>query len=356
MATIKKEMLKDSYGQHEKKILQGLGLSSSKLLHLGRNMGARILEMLEEESDEIRRMGQWSPSMFDNHYSCKLPLRPIRKLAGFQSDSKLYYNKRAVVEPSESMLRSTPMGHWCYDAYSAVIEKDQDGKHQTAQHVLRFLCELNRIFLQDAAAITVLHDRGDHPIFKHIPMIATEEWEAYCIEMKQALDNDTNPLDASLEKVLPEVHQRLHCQDLTLKELHDKVDSGFDRVTASVTLGFNQMEQQRSHEREAVNRRMATILVAMNVAQQFLLEGSSNARLPEHREDDTELSPASNFTGDDVLDEEAKAPLVEDVINRYTSDGWDVIGQRRRAHGETEETIQQAIEFGNLLLQIKLEC
>jgi hypothetical protein len=62
----KTEMLNDSYGIHIKKILTKLSLSCSKLLHLGRNMGARILGMLEEESEEIRRMGQWNPSMFDN--------------------------------------------------------------------------------------------------------------------------------------------------------------------------------------------------------------------------------------------------------------------------------------------------
>jgi hypothetical protein len=54
----KTEMLNDSYGIHIRKILTKQCLSCSKLLHLGRNMRARILEMPEEESEEIRRMGK----------------------------------------------------------------------------------------------------------------------------------------------------------------------------------------------------------------------------------------------------------------------------------------------------------
>jgi Centromere DNA-binding protein complex CBF3 subunit, domain 2/Transcriptional activator of glycolytic enzymes len=296
-----KEMLNDGYGKHVKKVLQGLNLSCSKLLHLGRNLGARILEMLEEESEEIRRMGQWSPSMFDNHYSCKLPLGPIRKLAGFQSDSKLYFNKRTVVEPSNFLQRNTPMGKWCYDAYDGVLEKDIEGKRQTAQHVLRFLCEMNRVFLQDAAAMSVLHERGDHPMFHHIPLFQSEEWMAYCAEMKHALENEENPLDASLEKVLPGVHQRLHYQDLAIKDLHEKVDSRFDDLTTTVTEGFKRMEAISVGDKDASNWRMAS--VALNVAQQ-LLRGSSGASPMDLVQEVNEPAEVQmDFTGTHVADD-----------------------------------------------------
>jgi hypothetical protein len=69
--------------------------------------------------------------MFDNHYSCKLSLGPIRKLAGYNSDDELYYNTRTIVMPDEALLPTTPIGKWCYDASAAVLEEDPEGEHQT---------------------------------------------------------------------------------------------------------------------------------------------------------------------------------------------------------------------------------
>jgi hypothetical protein len=117
---------------------------------VSRNIGACILEMLEEESEEIHRMGQWNPSIFDNSYSAKLPLGPMRKLAGYHSSTKMYYNPRTTCIPKDDLHRATPMGAWCYNALEGVLEVSNDGGNQTAIHTLKFFCELNRVFLQDA--------------------------------------------------------------------------------------------------------------------------------------------------------------------------------------------------------------
>ena len=134
--------------------------------------------MLEEESEAIRRMGQWNPSIFDNSYSARLPLGPMRKLAGYHSSNKMYYNTRSTIEPDVSLLRSTPIGKWCYNALDGVLESSTEGDNQTAIHTLRFFCELNRIFIQDAAAMMVLHpERGDHPIFTDLAIFSTVEFK-----------------------------------------------------------------------------------------------------------------------------------------------------------------------------------
>lgn len=173
-----KELSKDTYGDHIGRILSRLKISCNKLCHLGRNIGARILEMLEEESEEIRRMGQWCPSIFDTSYSAKLPLGPMRKLAGFTSSNKMYYNPRTTVIPDNDLLRATPIGKWCYDGLDGVLEASKDGDNQTAIHTLRFFCELNKIFIQDAAAMLVLHpDRQSHPIFNELAVFSTVEFE-----------------------------------------------------------------------------------------------------------------------------------------------------------------------------------
>ena len=142
------------------------------------SIGARILEMLEEESEAICRMGQWNPSIFDTSYSAKLPLGPMRKLAGYHSSNKMYYNPRTTCMPSEDLSRATPIGAWCYTALSDVLDASTDGDNQTAIHTLRFFCELNKIFLQDCAAMMVLHpERQDHPVFRELSVFSTDKFQ-----------------------------------------------------------------------------------------------------------------------------------------------------------------------------------
>jgi Centromere DNA-binding protein complex CBF3 subunit, domain 2 len=103
---------KDSYGDHISKILQRLGLPMNKLLHIGRNIGAKILELLEEEDEAIRKMGQWNPSVFDNSYSAKLPIGPMQKLAGYQGKSQtiLQYANSSGVSRYTTTEHSSRMG------------------------------------------------------------------------------------------------------------------------------------------------------------------------------------------------------------------------------------------------------
>ena len=176
-----KSMTNDSYGDKIRAVLKKLQITSSKALHLGKNIGAKILDLLEEESEEIRRMGQWNPSMFDTHYSSKLPMGPIRKLAGYASTNKMYFNTRTTVKPCDLLLRSTPIGKFAYDGLSGVTDKLIDGgSHDTAYAVLSFLTKLNEVFLQDAAAM-MLDGRGDgrkeHPVFNELEVFQLEEFK-----------------------------------------------------------------------------------------------------------------------------------------------------------------------------------
>jgi len=162
--------------------------------------------MLEEETKEILRMGQWSSGVWDNSYSSKLPLGPIRKLAGFVG-SKMHFNARTVINLPEGLLKSTPIGCWCYKALDEVTAAcAETGKNETACEFLRFMCELNKMFLQDAAAMSVLYpDRATHPIYQ-LPPFHRDEWPTHLEEMRAALSGEDNPLDASLEKVTPALH------------------------------------------------------------------------------------------------------------------------------------------------------
>jgi hypothetical protein len=171
-----KEMGSDSYGSHIGKVLGRLGLPRNKLLHLGRNIGARILELLDEEDEAIRKMGQWNPSVYDNSYSSKLPMGPMRKLAGYHGNSRLYYNARTAVDPPMSLLSKTPLG-WVYSVNDTLMDRHDIQDHPTLMYVMRFFIQMNVIFVQDTTAMAVLHpERMNHPIYREFPLFSSRDW------------------------------------------------------------------------------------------------------------------------------------------------------------------------------------
>ena len=188
-----KPMRNCSCASHLKSVLKRLRMAICKLLHLGRHIGAKILELMEEEDEAIRRMGNWNPSVYDNSYSTKLPMSPIRKLAGFGDGNSLHYNARSAVLPSDELRRMTPFA-WCYDACDGTLE--YDSSKYTALGFLRFMKEINDILLQDAAATMLLHEeRCNHPLFEDIPVFSSDQFLVFKEEMKNALESETCPRD-----------------------------------------------------------------------------------------------------------------------------------------------------------------
>ena len=75
----------------------------------------------------------------------------------------------------------TPIGKWVYGAYEGVTDHAPPGKKMTVISFLKFFIELNKIFLQDAAAIVALHpERKDHSIFQKMPCFLSEEFKVSC--------------------------------------------------------------------------------------------------------------------------------------------------------------------------------
>jgi hypothetical protein len=242
-------MSNHSFAKKLGEVLVKLHLSSEKILHLGRKLGPKILELLNENSEEIRRMGNWNPSIFDKCYSNKLPQGPIKKLAGFYGSNDRYYLPRSLVHPPEQLLKATPIGTWVYDRLAGIRNvhvKSKKAKHQTAWHSLCFFRELNKIYLQDAAAMTILHpDRKEQMMFRNIGIFTTDEWTSFCEQMRQSLETQTNPADVGLETVMPGVHQRFR-----------SLESSLNQLTATVSEGLQQMEAH-ALEREVANRQRA---------------------------------------------------------------------------------------------------
>jgi len=90
-------MVNGSHGKHIWKVFNALSIICDKLLHSGRNLGGKTLELLETVQEEIRAMSHWNPSVFDQACLSELPMGPICKLAGFRSNNGFCFNTRTVV-------------------------------------------------------------------------------------------------------------------------------------------------------------------------------------------------------------------------------------------------------------------
>ena len=97
-------------------------------------------------------------------------------------------------------------------AVLAAKEEATDGSQSylnTAVCFLELLEQLALVFLQDAAAMLILHpERGDNAMFMHIPVLKTEKFKRFVEKMRVALENSENPTDYNLEAALPGVQQR----------------------------------------------------------------------------------------------------------------------------------------------------
>jgi hypothetical protein len=313
-----KAMTNDSYAKAIKAVLLGLGIAAIHLVHLGRNLGPKLLEMLEEESDAIRQLGNWNPSMQDSCYSTKLPMRPIRKLAGFVQANGMHYNPRTMVEVPEELARLTPIGGWAIDAFTNIeaAVSEQGLPKFTAYNVLKFLVELNRVFLQDAAAIMVNHpERVSHPLFRlevfqtdeflvsrddstifllHLSCLLTYLFKTFKNSISLAIaDTGESPLDAKLEAVLPGVHQRLVANQREVVSLRTFVTTEFSNLGSQISEAFANQElaiQERDQQ---------TGEAYLSLAQRLLGEGRSPNRPSPNRPRPTSLGVEATNSDDD---------------------------------------------------------
>jgi hypothetical protein len=84
------------------RVFKMMNLPMKHTANIGRTLGPKALEMLEFSQDEIKILGNWDPKTQESTYSSKLPMAPIRAIAGFQYAGGSHYNPRtAVVVPEE---------------------------------------------------------------------------------------------------------------------------------------------------------------------------------------------------------------------------------------------------------------
>lgn len=150
-------MAPTTYANAMKTVQENLGMPRGHLTHLGRNLGAKLLDRDEIPSEEIRRLGNWNPSIQESCYSTKLPMTAIRAIAGFSTGNGIYYNKRTTVDVPLELQKLTPIGEFVFDGLRTLENSDSTREKGTASRFLQFLRSINIAFLQDIAVMKLEH-------------------------------------------------------------------------------------------------------------------------------------------------------------------------------------------------------
>ena len=252
----KKEMRNDTYGKHLKSILILLGMACNKILHLGRNLGAKILDLLQEEESSIDAMGQWAQTIRRTCYSSQLPLGPMKRMAGFE-DGKFYMLTRGAVQPPDELRRMTPIGEWCYKTLEELKATSQPGEYKTAIRFLYFMADLNDVWLQDCAAIMVLHpERAQHPMYEDFSLFNTLAWERFRDQMRNELQTESIPFNLALENVLPGLQALQGANLSAVNAINNKVDgmvATVNQISDRIHGGLLRSESQKLLREDLAN-------------------------------------------------------------------------------------------------------
>jgi Centromere DNA-binding protein complex CBF3 subunit, domain 2 len=180
----REEMKSDTYGDKVKEHLRALGLPMNKVLHLGRNLGTKYLDIMEVDVNEVKRMGQWNQSIYEKAYSSKLPMTAIRQLAGFEEASGMHFNTRTQVFPSDELQQMTKLGILSHQM-AAQFSGEEASKHPTAWGVINWMKDLSVIFLQDVAAMIVQfpEDREMAALEREFTVLRSQEFKVqqFCL-------------------------------------------------------------------------------------------------------------------------------------------------------------------------------
>ena len=230
-ADLTKEMSNDSYSKFLKKILSKLGIASNHIVHLGRVLGSAELELLENEREGTLDMGNWSADVHKRSYSIKMPIKSLRKAGGFVLADGMHHNTRTTVEPDDEalLIGVFPFVRRCLEAVREAKREAEASKAQnylnTALAFLEMLDHLALVFLQDAAAMLVLHpERKEMAMYKHIGVLKSNMFALYVEKMRFALVSKDVPTDYHLEVALPGVQQHLQMLEIGQGKLARRID------------------------------------------------------------------------------------------------------------------------------------
>jgi Centromere DNA-binding protein complex CBF3 subunit, domain 2 len=194
-----------TYTREIKKALKENTLPHKHLLHFGRREGAVDLECKQLDHEDIRRLGNWDPTIQEKAYSAKIPISAILCAGNFTEGGGIYFNPRTVVIPSQEL--QDMIFAFVDPALEAVEAANRDGaEFWTALGFLRFMKRMKQVVLQDAAyMMEFLPDRVNHPVFFEIIVFHTDEFQAFRRLMRSSVEAAVSLVDTQIDTVLPGV-------------------------------------------------------------------------------------------------------------------------------------------------------
>jgi Centromere DNA-binding protein complex CBF3 subunit, domain 2 len=248
----KKAISPKPYAASIKKHCKDLGIPTSHYLHIGRVLGSYTSEVNEDNSQDIRCLGNWDPTTQEKFYSTRLPMKILRSKAGFSRGDGVHINPRVGLMPSDELV--SEIFPWVDDAAERVTAADQvDGKDRNTAHAfLRMLKHLRVVILQDAAVLLEDSRASKHTML-NLPVFKTDLFASFRQQMKAHLSEHENPLDASLEVVLPGVNQRLNAilsgntRTHSLQDTHGQQLTTHGQQLTQIITYLQQLQTSMSH-------------------------------------------------------------------------------------------------------------
>lgn len=234
-----------------------LGIPTNHYVHIGRVLGSVKAQFKECDSEDLRNLGNWENCVHTSHYGLKLPLKILRKKAGFFNGKKCHFHPRTTLEPPAELTKQ--VFPWLDQAWDSLTSHTNYATLRPTAHqflkMMKFLCVVS---LQDAAAL-LLKDPSciTHPLFQ-IPPFTSPLFTSYVQKMGNYLKNSVSPADVSLEQVLPTVNNHF-------TTLHAGVKRGFDQMADKVDCSFGTIEDKLQALPETIQQK------TQEVSEQSLL-------------------------------------------------------------------------------------
>ena len=150
-------------------------------------------------------------------------------MAGFEAGQGMYYNPRvAVPVPYELSKEVFPWLEPCWERLKA-YEQESGELKPTATAFLRHMSHMATVFVQDLAAMKCLKPErctDEYRLFKDDSLLSSEAFIEFTDEMKKALIEgaENDPTKASMESVLPGVHQHFANLHHEINRVRERVD------------------------------------------------------------------------------------------------------------------------------------
>ena len=241
-------MCENSYRSLLSRACKSLDIVLNHVLHLGRAAGPAQCELEEVNGNDSRALGNWKQDVFAACYSTQLPLPAMRVMAGHDKRQGFHSNPRTTYFGNESHQQ---LPHLIFPWLDEALQSTDKSRNKTAAGFLSLMESLRWVILQDAAVM--LHEGRDHYMFSNNPdifnSIVFKDFQSKLIQHIEDKKRDDR-FNATLDSVLPGVHNRLDHQIFAVEASHAKMNM-MQRSITSVIKNYEDFKETYMNEKVA---------------------------------------------------------------------------------------------------------